>query len=84
MVGTSAYSKVNRTMILDIKEDMSKGYDCVTKSLDEIKGDIKTLFNHQSSRLTKGTTVLISILVGICCTLLGSAGTFILAVKMAA
>jgi len=56
----SAYSKVTRQMVLDVKEDIK-----------EIKENIGKLSNHYSKRLPLGATIAITFLTAVCSVLIG-------------
>ena len=54
MVNNGAYEKVTRQMVISIKED-----------IDELKSEVKIVFNHMSTRLPWWATGLIATLTSL-------------------
>ena len=79
----NAYEQVTRQKVVDLKASMDVGFGHIVKRLDKIDVTNKELFNHMSDRPTKAAARNMNIMVAIMSSLMGVAGTFILAIKLA-
>lgn len=58
----SAYEKVTRNMVDNLKETVEKGFESFEKKIDTFDTNQKELFNHQSSKLPLWATLTLTIL----------------------
>lgn len=57
----TAYERVTRNMVENLKETMNTGFTSVNSKLQQIEDNQKELFNHQSSRLPMWATIAFTI-----------------------
>jgi len=66
-----SFGQVLNQEVTNIKENMINGFDKIDKKLDSVEETQKQLFNHMSSRMTKGSVAVWCALIGLIGALLG-------------
>lgn len=57
----TAFEKVTRNMVENLKETMEDGFSGLNKRLEKIESTQQELFNHQSNRLPPWVTIAFTI-----------------------
>ena len=67
-----AFGQVLNQEVINIKENMTTGFDKIDLTLVRFEATQKELFNHMSGRMTKGSVTVWCSLIGIIGILLGA------------
>jgi len=67
-----AFGQVLNQEVMNIKENMTNGFDKIDNTLLRFEATQTHLFNHMSSRMTKGSVAVWCALIGIIGVLIGA------------